>query len=347
MSSTSTTLTRRLAAAAVALGSCLALAGPAGSAAAAPTDPVPTVFFGDSYTANFGIAPINNQEDPNRAFCFQAQENYPTVATRSLADKGITLDVQSDVSCGGALVHHFWTEQETFPLIPDLKVPPQQDALKAESTRLVVGSMGGNTVGFVRILKQCSDKLRSDEHRLLPGEPVDADEPAAKCAEFFGSGDGKEWLDSRFEQVEYDLEEMLERVGYFAPHADRVLVGYPRLVPADTTKCQTAAPDQTELPFADVPQDALPVLDQVQKRLNDTMKKVADEFGADFVDLYATTGANTACDGADRGIGGLLETSQVDIFGSAKLPWYAHPNEKGRDLQAAQVATKIEEILNR
>lgn len=339
---TNSPVVRRLAAAAVALGSCLALAGPAGSAGAAPADPVPTVFFGDSYTANFGIAPFN--QDGKRDFCFQAKENYPAVATRRLADKGITLDVQSDVSCGGALVHHFWQEQEL--LLPGMKVPPQQDALK-QDTQLAVGSMGGNTLGFNRILKQCSDKLRT-EGALLPGEPVDGDEPASKCGEFFESGDGKQWLDGRFEQVGWDLEELLDRIGYFAPDAKRVLVGYPRLVPEDTTKCLTAAPGQAELPFADIPKDALPVLDQIQKRLNDVMKKAAADAdgGADFVDLYAHTGGNTACDGADRGIGGLLEDSQLEL-GDYKLPWYAHPNDKGRDIQAEQVADKVEQILNR
>ncbi|MCX4632215.1 hypothetical protein [Streptomyces sp. NBC_01443] len=94
---TKTPMVRRLASAAIALGSCLALAGPAGSAGAAPADPVPTVFFGDSYTANFGIAPFN--QDGDKTLCFQAKKNYPTVATRRLADKGVTLDVQSDVSC--------------------------------------------------------------------------------------------------------------------------------------------------------------------------------------------------------------------------------------------------------
>ncbi|MFS7878426.1 hypothetical protein ACEYXF_34565 [Streptomyces asiaticus] len=35
---------------------------------------------------------------------------------------------------------------------------------------------------------------------------------------------------------------------------------------------------KTELPLADIPQDAMPVLDQVQKRLDDVMKKaVADD----------------------------------------------------------------------
>ncbi|MFB8181023.1 hypothetical protein ACFC8N_34330 [Streptomyces sp. NPDC055966] len=117
---TKTPVVRRLAFAAVALGSCLALAGPAGSAGAAPADPVPTVFFGDSYTANYGIAPFN--QDGDRTLCFQAKENYPTVATRRLADKGILLKVQSDVSCGGALIHHFWQEQQ-LPLTGH-RLPP-------------------------------------------------------------------------------------------------------------------------------------------------------------------------------------------------------------------------------
>jgi len=328
---------RRLTAAAVALGSCLALAGPAGSADAAPTEPVPTVFFGDSYTANFGIAPLN-QDDDKRLLCFQSKENYPAVAIRRLKDKGITLDVQADVSCGGASAHHFWEEQKV-PL-SDTWLPPQQDTL-SWNTELAVGSMGGNTLGFSRILAQCSDKLR--KFPLLPGDPVNGEVPAAQCGEFFESGDGKQWLDDQFEQTEWELTELLERIHDRAPGATPVLVGYPRLVPKDTKKCLTPAPGQKELPLADIPQDALPVLDRIQKRLNDVMKKTAAdvEGGADFVDLYARTGGNTACDGANRGTGGLLEESPIGF------PWLGHPSEKGRDIQAAQVATKIEEVLNR
>ncbi|MBX4179035.1 SGNH/GDSL hydrolase family protein [Streptomyces geysiriensis] len=339
---TTTPGARRLAAAAVALGSCLALAVPASGAAGAPADPVPTVFFGDSYTANFGIAPVNNQ-DSERGWCFQATENYPAVTTRSLADKGITLDVQSDVSCSGALIHHFW-EKQTLPLGVGT-VPAQREALK-DDTKLVVGGMGSNTLGFTSILKQCSDRLRGDEGTLLPGSTVDPDKPAGECRDFFTSGDGKAWLDHQLEQVQFELEQMLQDMSYLSPEAERVLVGYPRLVPEDTTKCLKAAPGQTELPFADIPQDALPLLDQVQKRLDDVMKKAAENDGADFVDLYDHTGSNTACDGAERGIGGLLEQSTLDLFGQP-IPWYAHPNDKGRDIQAKQVAAKIEEVLNR
>jgi hypothetical protein len=324
------------------LGSCLALAVPAGTAAAAPAATVPTVFLGDSYTANFGIAPVNDQQEP-RGWCFQATENYPAVATRRLTGQGITLDVQSDRSCGGALVDNVWQEQQ-LPFGAGT-VPAQQEALK-DDTRLVVAGMGGNTLGFTSILKQCSATLRGDKGVILPGQPVDADSPADECRTFFASGDGKAWLDYRFEQVEGELEEMLQRMSYFSPDAERVLVGYPRLVPQHTAKCLIPAPGQTEPPFADIPHDALPVLDQVQKRLNDVMKKAAADDGADFADLYDHTANNTACDGANRGIGGLLENSRLDLFGQA-ISWYAHPNEKGRDIQADRVATTIKTVLNR
>ncbi len=68
------------------------------------------------------------------------------------------------------------------------------------------------------------------------------------------------------------------------------------------------------------------------------MKTAAIDCGADFVYLYAGTGSNTlhagtgtntACDGADQGIGRLLEDSQLELL-VTKIPWYAHPNEKGR-----------------
>ncbi|MFI6180194.1 SGNH/GDSL hydrolase family protein [Nonomuraea sp. NPDC051191] len=327
---------------AAALGGCLALSVPAASAAAAPAEAVPTVFFGDSYTANFGITPINDTDKP-RGLCFQATENYPAVATRRLAGKGITLSVQSDVSCGGALVENFGREQQ-LPFGVGT-VPAQRNALK-DDTKLVVGGMGGNTLGFTSILKQCSAKLRGGEGAILPGAPVDPDSPSGECRDFLTAGDGKEWLDYKFEQVETELVDMLDSMSYLSPEAERVLVGYPRLVPQDTTKCLTPAPGQTQLPFADIPKDALPVLDQVQKRLNDVMKKATADTGADYVDLYDHTGKNTACDGAGRGIGGLLENSKVEL-GTQPIPWYAHPNEKGRTIQAERVAATIETVLNR
>ncbi|QFZ18676.1 SGNH/GDSL hydrolase family protein [Saccharothrix syringae] len=339
---TTTRRGRGLLVAAVAVVLCAGAAAPAAAEQATPrAEGVSTVFFGDSYTANFGIAPLQ-QVDSEEAYCFRAQENYPAVAARRLAAKGTALDIASDRSCGGALIEHFWTAQ---PLLGGIATrPPQQEALGTE-TKLVVGSLGGNTVGFANILKQCSQKLR-DQGALLPADPVDADEPADQCAAFFTTGDGKDWLDYRFDKAQFELEQLLNRIYYAAPEATTVLVGYPRIVPANVARCQNPAPGQTEKPLADIDTGALLVFDKIQKRLNDLMRTKADENGAVFVDLYAATDDNTACDGADRGIGGLFENSQLQVFGTT-LPWYLHPNTRGRDIQADQVATTIQNALNR
>ncbi|WP_433274534.1 SGNH/GDSL hydrolase family protein [Actinosynnema sp. CS-041913] len=301
---------------------------------------VSTVFFGDSYTANFGIAPFH--EEIEELLCFRARENYPAVVVRQLAEQGSALDVASDRSCGGALIEHFWTGQ---PLPPtNLTRPPQQEALGTD-TELVVGSIGGNTLGFSSILKQCSQKLR-DEGQLLPGAPFDGAEPAARCAVYFSQGDGKELLDKLFEKADGELAELFNQIGRLSPEAKAVLVGYPRIVPADIAKCQVPAPGQTEKPLADIQIDALLVFDKVQERLNDLMRTKAAEGNAAFVDLYAVTGDHTACDGDDRGIGGLFELSQVKL-GEQNLPWYLHPNTHGRDLQAQHVTAALQGALRR
>ncbi|MFK0237732.1 SGNH/GDSL hydrolase family protein [Streptomyces vinaceus] len=209
----------------------------------------------------------------------------------------------------------------------------------------MAGSMGINTLGFDDILKQCSAKLRGREGDLLPGAPVNADSPAGDCAAYFESFDGATWVDAKLQKVADELSEMLRQVRYRAPHAKRVLVGYPRLVPQDTAKCLAPAPGQSELPFADIPADALPFLARTEKLLDEVLNTAAFLDNVTFVDLYGQTGTHTACDGAQRGIGGLLENSELGIGQS--IPWFAHPNRKGRDLQAQHVAAKIEQALNR
>ncbi|MFJ9917699.1 hypothetical protein ACIRSF_00150 [Streptomyces rubiginosohelvolus] len=42
----------------------------------------------------------------------------------------------------------------------------------------------------------------------------------------------------------------------------------------------------------------------------------------------------------------MLEESKLELLGT-QIPWYAHPNEQGRDIQAQQVATPIETVINR
>ncbi|MEU1662518.1 SGNH/GDSL hydrolase family protein [Streptomyces sparsogenes] len=322
----------------VALGTCLSTAAPAASApsvAAPSAEAVRTVFIGDSYTANFGIGPVGTTP----ALCFRATDNYPAVAVDELAQEGVPLDVQADVSCGGAQIHHVWEPQDLLQGAAE----PQKNALRPD-TQLVVGSLGGNTVGFARIMKQCSERLRGSEGTLLPADPVDEDSPASGCSDFFQNGAGADWLDERFLTVERDLRRMLSEIHEAAPGADTVLVGYPRIVPEDTSACLEPIPGGTEKPLADIEEDALKFLDkEVQEPLNDLMEREAQAAGASFVDIYHQTGTHTACGGEQRGVGAMLERSEVRFLG-LPLPWYVHPNRTGRDLQAELVAETIKQI---
>ncbi|MCX5399115.1 SGNH/GDSL hydrolase family protein [Streptomyces sp. NBC_00102] len=301
--------------------------------------PVETVFIGDSSTANFGIAPTRGPAE-----CLRSAENYPVKVVERLASAGVRLDVRADVSCGGARIRDVW-EAQSFSPSGAAGVAPQESAVGPD-TGLVVGSLGGNTAGVASILKQCSQRLRGDEGLLMPADPVDASSPPSECAAFFGNGRaGQEWLAARMAAVRQDLGRMFDRIGAQAPNARVVLVGYPRLVPADTARCLAEVPGGSEKPFADIGQDALEFLDAgVQRPLDALMREAAEEAGATYVDLYASTGSTTGCDGARRGIGALLEGSEVR-FGDRELPWYVHPNRTGRDLQAAGVAEAIEGLL--
>ncbi|MGY0056674.1 SGNH/GDSL hydrolase family protein [Streptomyces sp. LZ34] len=305
------------------------------TAAAPSAEAVRTVFIGDSYTANFGIGPVGTTP----ALCFRANDNYPAVAVGELAEEGVPLDVQADVSCGSAQIHHVWESQDLL----QGTVVPQKNALRPD-TQLVVGSLGGNTVGFARIMKQCSERLRGSDGVLLPADPVDEDSPASACREFFQHGAGADWLDERFLTAERDLRRMFREIRETASGADTVLVGYPRIVPEDTSACLEPIPGGTEKPLADINEDALTFLDkEVQAPLNDLMEHEAQAAGASFVDVYHQTGAHTACGGEQRGVGAMLEKSEVSLLG-LRLPWFVHPNRTGRDLQAGLVAETIKKI---
>lgn len=319
----------------VALGTCLSTVAPAAGAPASAAQTVRAVFIGDSYTANFGVGPARRLP----LLCFRADENYPAKTVKALAAEGVTLDVQADVSCGGAEIHHVWEPQKlaTGP------VTPQKNALRAD-TQLVVGSLGGNTAGFAPIMKQCSERLRGPEGQLLSVEPVDPGSPAAACHEFFQDGAGADWLEDRFETVRQHLRRMFAEIGQAAPQADVVLVGYPRIVPEDVSACLAPIPGGTEKPLADITPDALKFLDtEVQRPLNDIMKSEAQAADAAFTDIYAQSGAHTACSGAQRGVGAMLERSEVSLL-LRRLPWFVHPNRTGRDLQATLVAQTVKQI---
>ncbi|MER7519178.1 SGNH/GDSL hydrolase family protein [Streptomyces sp. NPDC126499] len=330
-------LTRTLCAAAALLA--VTATGPGAPVVRANPPKIPTVFLGDASVAGWGIAPV----DPGALLCVRAQENLPDVIEDQLADQAILLDITADASCAGAALHHVWEEQD---LGGGASAVPQKRAL-TKQTQLVVAGLGAGTAGLGQVLKQCSQRLRGTEGSHLPDLPVDPASPAAKCDTYFASGAGAGWLERRFEQTGKDLDKLFSEIGSESPSAKAVLVGYPRLVPKDRKRCRTALPDGAGRPLADVPESAWGFLDtKVQARLNSLMATKAKEHKAHFVDLYATTGAATACDGTDRAVGGLLEPSGVTLL-HQKLPWLLAANETGRDGNGDTVAQSIAAMYGR
>ncbi|MGW0464521.1 SGNH/GDSL hydrolase family protein [Streptomyces sp. NPDC003027] len=314
-------------------------AGVPGAGSSGAAGKVPTVFLGDASIGSYGIAPV----DGDGLLCVRAAENLPDVIEDQLADQAILLDITADVSCAGARLNHVWEEQD---LGGGLTAAPQKRAL-TKDTRLVVVGLGAETAGLDRVLGQCSARLRGTEGELLPDAPVDARSPAGECAAYFTNGAGAAWLEARFEETAKDLDKLFSEIGSESPSADVVMVGYPRLVPKDRKRCRTELPGGAGRPLADVPEAAWPVLDdKVQARLNTLTAAKAKRHGARFVDLYATTGAATACDGTDRAVGGLLEPSGVTLHHQT-FPWFLRANETGRDGNGDAVAQSIAAMYGR
>ncbi|MEU6882032.1 SGNH/GDSL hydrolase family protein [Streptomyces sp. NPDC046712] len=319
----------------------VALQAPATPATATLANPekIPTVFLGDASIGGYGIAPV----DRGALLCVRAAENLPDVIEDQLADQSILLDITADVSCADAALRHVWEEQD---LGGGVTAVPQKRALTKE-TRLVVVGLGAGTVGLGQVLKQCSARLRGTEGGHLPDRPVDANSPAKQCRSYFSKGAGAAWLETRFERTGKDLDKLFSEIGSESPSAKTVLVGYPRLIPKDRTRCRTPLPGGAGSPLGDVPEEAWAFLDEkVQARLNTLMAAKSKRYGAHFVDLYAATGAATVCDGSDRGVGGLLEPSQVTLL-HQRLPWYLRSNETGRDADGDTVAQSIAAMYGR
>ncbi|MBW5249200.1 SGNH/GDSL hydrolase family protein [Streptomyces sp. P01-B04] len=291
----------------------LAGAGPA--AAAAPYD---WVALGDSYTA--GVIPAAGDvfEFPRNG-CQRTDQSYPQVIERDL---GSLLDL-TNVSCGAATIKDItsnyqspigrhlppFTEDPEYPFFP---VPPQSDAVKSGTDVVTVGA-GGNTLGFDDILFTC---LQLDQDSGGVGTPC-----RDKLADH---------IPARLAKVSSDYDEMLATVHKRAPHAKVINVGYPTVIPQDTSKCRHNDYEQ----FASItPGDLDWLRDDVQGPLNKAIEKTAGDHGDTFVDLTDSTRNHSVCD-AGKWVEGLYSYFPTKVA-------FVHPNTLGHKNAADHVSAAI------
>ncbi|MFD5795328.1 SGNH/GDSL hydrolase family protein [Streptomyces diastatochromogenes] len=310
---------------------CLALLGSASALAAGALVPVQLagaqpaaaadydwVALGDSYTAGVIPAAGDTFEVP-RDGCERTDQSYPQVIDRDLGG----LIELTNVSCGAATIENVtfraqepigrhlppFSEDPDYPFPP---VPPQSEAVKPGTDVITVG-VGGNTLGFADILLKCLE---------LGGGSGGVGTP---CKDDLAAS-----IPGRLTKVSRDYDEMLAVLHDRAPHAKILAVGYPTVIPKDTSKCRYNDVHQ----FASIPQGDLDWLRQdVLEPLNKAIEKSAGTQDATgFVNLYDSTQNHSVCD-AGKWVEGILDHDY--------RPALVHPNARGHRNAADHVTSAI------
>ncbi|MFI9152632.1 SGNH/GDSL hydrolase family protein [Streptomyces sp. NPDC053367] len=276
------------------------------------------VALGDSYTAGVIRAAGNPFEVP-RDGCERTDRSYPQVIDRDLGG----LFELTNVSCGAATIDHVTdTPQEPMgrhmppisedPDYPFPAVPPQSEAVGPDTDVITVGA-GGNTLGFVDLLMKCPQ---------LGGESGGKGTP---CKDALGAG-----IPARLKKVRQDYDRMLEVLHERAPHAKILAVGYPTLVPNDTSNCSFG--DLTQ--FGTITQGDLEwlredVLEPLNKAIDDS---TGTQDAASFVGLYASSHGHSVCDDSKWVEGFVTLPDQLS---------FVHPNALGH----RNAADHVEEAM--
>ncbi|WP_202819094.1 SGNH/GDSL hydrolase family protein [Actinosynnema sp. ALI-1.44] len=302
----------------------LAVGAPAGADPAARAD-FQWVALGDSYTAGVVGAAGNTYEVP-RDGCQRTDQSYPVIIERDL---GSLFDAVN-VSCGGATIEDVTVKaQEPFgyhlpvfgiedPDYPFPAVAPQDDVVRDDTDVITVG-VGGNTLGFGEILGQCA----------LTGNGQ-----GTPCKDKF-AGD----IQARLDTVEQQYTRMLAALHERASKAKILTIGYPAVIPADTTKCEY---DNTEH-FGKITRSDLDWLRQnVLEALNERIKKsTGTQQAATFVDLYESSKDHSVCDDENKWVEGLTRRGSDELA-------LVHPNAAGQRHAADRVeAAMLDAVFTR
>ncbi|MFJ7065964.1 SGNH/GDSL hydrolase family protein [Streptomyces sp. NPDC101115] len=311
------------------LGSTAALAAGAvvpaqfaGAQPAAAAAEYQWVALGDSYTAG-AIRAAGDVFEVPRDGCERTDRSYPQVIDRDL---GGLLDL-TNVSCGAATIENV-TDQVQNPIgrhmppisedpdYPFPPVPPQSEAVGPGTDVITVG-VGGNTLGFADLLFKCTQ---------LGAESDGAGTP---CKDALGVG-----IQARLDKVSEEYDRMLVVLHERAPQAKILTVGYPTVIPEDTSKCGFG--DLTK--FGTITQGDLAWLRQdVLQPLNKAIEKSAGtQDAAGFVDLYTSSQDHSACD-TDKWVEGLVTLPDQLSF--------VHPNALGHRNAADHVEEAILNVI--
>ncbi|MET9579639.1 SGNH/GDSL hydrolase family protein [Streptomyces massasporeus] len=191
-------------------------------------------------------------------------------------------------------------------------MPPQSEAVGPDTDVITVG-VGGNTLGFADLLAKCTQ---------LGGDSSGKGTP---CKDALAAG-----IPDRLKNVRQEYDRMLEVLHERAPHAKILAVGYPTVIPKDTSSCGFG--DLTQ--FGTITQGDLDwlrddVLEPLNKAINNS---TGTQEAASFVDLYAPSRNHSVCDDSKWVEGFVTLPDQLS---------FVHPNALGH----RNAADHVEEAM--
>jgi lysophospholipase L1-like esterase len=278
--------TRLVAVAALALLGASLAPGAALAAPTAGTDPAPVaraaaqpvryVALGDSFTAATGVP----DPDPAGANCTRSTNNYPSVLARSWPGTEVV-----DVSCGAADTTHMTKPQKPFGAV----VPPQFDALTADTDLVTIG-IGGNDFGvFASLIFSCPQLAKGDRK-------------GAPCAESMRKPGGGDRLLDKTDKTGKRVLKVVKGVQRRSPNARILLVGYPQIAPSRGT-CATLPLAKGDYAYSL----------RINKRLNAVIRRAAKKTGAEYVNVWRASRGHDVCS-EDPWVNGKDNTDQAIFY---------------------------------
>jgi len=179
------------------------------------------IALGDSYSAGEGLPPfqLGTESAPQGDRCHRSvSDGYPLLIWWD----GMT--ERRFRACAGADVRNIYDEVQKHSGVPSMLGLQLEPDIMSDEVKLITITIGGNDVGFAKVLKFCA--------LLFP--------PTDGCLnnEFDPYDDFKPdptldmWIDARLAQLADDLEILYGRLRAEAPEDARIIVlGYPSLFP--------------------------------------------------------------------------------------------------------------------
>jgi lysophospholipase L1-like esterase len=228
----------------------LSVAGLQASAAGAAG---PLVALGDSYSSGEGAPPFEPASHRGRNHCHRSTGAWPIRLAHASGMRA------RSVACSGAKVEDL-LESDARRKNPETRLGQvaQLAQLAALRPSTVTLTIGGNDVGFAKVLRDCVDL----------GDCRAAYRP-----------EGADRLDGRIAALEAQLPQVYSAVRSAAPGARLVVLGYPRIFPREPSSSRCAA-------MLGLSAGEMRYLNQKADLLNEAIRRAALSVRATFVDVF-------------------------------------------------------------